>query len=81
MASAAEDALSTMSSGPAASRIRRSDFKSRLGHALAASGPIDLGLMVRAQSESGVKGGILCNSQGTAAGRDDCACLASLVAR
>jgi hypothetical protein len=56
-ASALECAL-----GSAAGEIRRVEFKSRLGHALAASGPIDLALILTMGTEH--RRPILCNALG-----------------
>jgi hypothetical protein len=48
--------------GAHAASIPTAEFRSRIGHPLAASGPIDLGLILATRSASGR--GVLCNSLG-----------------
>jgi 3-oxoacyl-[acyl-carrier-protein] synthase II len=61
---AAEEAALSSALGSEVHSIPRVEVKSRLGHALAASGPIDVGLLLALRRAAGTGGNLLCNSLG-----------------
>ncbi len=61
---AAEQAAVRSVCGPRAGLIPQIQVKSRMGHALAASGAIDFGLLLALHAGRGTQGGLLCNSLG-----------------
>jgi 3-oxoacyl-[acyl-carrier-protein] synthase II len=61
---AVEDAALSSALGPRVHSIRKVEVKSRLGHALAASGAIDVGLLLGSRPSEATGRRLLCNSLG-----------------